>query len=126
MGNGFCDVCADGCGGAMCACFCNPCYWAKTRNMFDESNWFFNCCCLGGVATQNIIREAYDIEGNCCWDILGVSCFGCCAAINESRGRRTRTHQKIKRINRNTTTKKKKKKKKNNQEKKKKKKKKKS
>merc|ERR1739845_299302 len=79
--NTTCDVCADGCGVALCAWFCNPCYWATTRNMFDESNWCFNLMCLNGPATQSIIREAYDIEGSCFWDCVGPACCACCTAI---------------------------------------------
>eukprot|EP01084_Bolivina_argentea_P271502 462014_1 len=81
FGNGKCDVCADGCGGCFCSMFCGPCYWARTRTMFDESNCFFNLFCLGPVAIRNIVREGYGIDGTCIGDVLSTCFCPCCTGI---------------------------------------------
>ena len=60
------------------------CYFAQTRNRFDESNCLFNLLCLGPVATRNIIREGYGINGSCVGDIFQTWFCPCCTAIQLS------------------------------------------
>eukprot|EP01084_Bolivina_argentea_P206263 352201_1 len=81
FGSGLCDICADGCSGCLCSHFCLPCYFAQTRNMFDQSNCLFNLFCLGPVAVRNIIREGYGIEGGCLGDVCTTLFCPCCVGI---------------------------------------------
>merc|ERR1711971_1181829 len=79
--HGKCDLCADGFGGCLCAFMCTSCYYAKSRTLFDESNWCFNLLCVNPVAVRNIVREGYGIRGTCLGDIGNVLCCSCCTAI---------------------------------------------
>ena len=66
---GLCDVCSAG--EMMCLCSFIGCYpTAATRTMYDRSNYLLNCCCIFGFVHRNIIREGYNIKGNCVDDIL--------------------------------------------------------
>ena len=88
----FCNCCSDGyatflvasCGGCCCLD-------ATTRRNMDNSNVCFNCCCLGPPATRNIIRENYDIDGNCCSDVCISCCFPLCNTVQLSSEVRYRT-----------------------------------
>ena len=41
---------------------CPQCATASARTEYDESNFWFNCCCVGGALTRSIIREGLSIE----------------------------------------------------------------
>jgi len=90
----FCNCCSDGFFTCMTSWLCGFSFLnASTRRSYDESNYCFNCCCLTGAMARNMIREGYEIEGNCCSDVILSTCFPCCSAIQlrsevEARGRR--------------------------------------
>jgi len=84
--NGLCDCCAGGAGICLLGCMCSPCLLASARNDYDSSNWCFNLLCMMHPATRNVIREGYEIEGDCVGDIFfGMCCIPCsaCQIANE-------------------------------------------
>eukprot|EP01083_Nonionella_stella_P199581 731734_1 len=83
----LCDCCAGGCGPFCYGMFCRHCANASSRSNMDDSNCCFNCLCAHSIALRNIVREGYNIEGNCCMDIItNVCCAPCsaCEVYNES------------------------------------------
>jgi len=78
--HGVCDICAGGSTICLRGLFCTPCLLATARNEYDSSNWCFNCLCMTGASTRNVIREGYHIDGDCCEDILcSIICPMCSA-----------------------------------------------
>jgi len=91
--HGLFSCCSAGFGHCIYAFLFPQCSQASARADFDSSNCFFNCLCLNHIATYNIIREGYAIEGDCCTDILVGACCPCCAVVRiqsevEARGPR--------------------------------------
>jgi Cys-rich protein (TIGR01571 family) len=66
-------TCGSGCSGCMYSLFCPMCAIATARTRFDGSHWCSNCFFLTSCMARNIIREGYDIDGHCCYDI----CWPC-------------------------------------------------
>jgi len=62
--------CFDDCQSCAYAFLCTQCAAASARTEFDQSNWCLNCLCSHPVLARNIIREGYQIEGNCLGDIV--------------------------------------------------------
>lgn len=60
-------------GFAMACCF-GPCVAAQNRSKFDGSNCIFNFLFVGGALSNNVIREGYNIQGDCLTDILLSIC----------------------------------------------------
>jgi len=82
----LCDCCAGGVGVCLMGLCCTPCLLSNARNEFDSSNWCFNCLCMTAPAIRNVIREGYEIQGDCCGDILiSHFCYPCsaCQIANE-------------------------------------------
>eukprot|EP01006_Ploeotia_vitrea_P000579 TRINITY_DN103296_c0_g1_i1.p1 TRINITY_DN103296_c0_g1~~TRINITY_DN103296_c0_g1_i1.p1 ORF type:complete len:272 (+),score=20.58 TRINITY_DN103296_c0_g1_i1:23-817(+) len=71
--------------GGFLACLygcCLPyCAMASARTKMDRSNCCFNCMCMNPMVGNNVIRESYNIEGDCCGDILTVYFCGPCAVV---------------------------------------------
>jgi len=45
-------------------------FYGRTRNKFDGSNVFFNCCFATPCLVRNLVREGYGIEGSCAMDLI--------------------------------------------------------
>eukprot|EP00656_Telonema_subtile_P033956 TRINITY_DN38102_c0_g1_i1.p1 TRINITY_DN38102_c0_g1~~TRINITY_DN38102_c0_g1_i1.p1 ORF type:complete len:254 (-),score=22.49 TRINITY_DN38102_c0_g1_i1:266-1027(-) len=79
--SGLCS-CFDDCGSCFYALCCPCCANASARTAFDNSNFCFNCLCVSPCVVRNLVREAYNIEGTCCGDLL-CPCFCNCCAISQ-------------------------------------------
>lgn len=57
------------------------------RQEHDGSNVVFNCCCMSGIITANLIRTGYNIKGSAIKDCLFMSlpCTGCLYVAQISR-----------------------------------------
>eukprot|EP00052_Salpingoeca_macrocollata_P021964 m.189410 g.189410 ORF g.189410 m.189410 type:complete len:288 (-) comp21672_c0_seq4:185-1048(-) len=85
----------------ICSCFsnwgtfwyglcCMPCALASARSEFDSSNWCFNCLCVSPCLARSVVREGYNISGNCVGDLLLPAFCPCCTTcqlLNEVRYR---------------------------------------
>lgn len=76
---GLCGCCEIGCCQVCYACCLPACALASYRKEFDQSNWCFNCLCFNIYMFRSIIRNGYNIEGNCCADWCVVLWCSCCA-----------------------------------------------
>lgn len=80
--NHLCNCCAAGCGVCMLSFCCNyQALFANARTKYDGSNYCLNLCCGSSVLMRNIIREGYNIKGDCCGDCMVTTFCGPCAAI---------------------------------------------
>ena len=76
---------SDGVKGFVCGLCFPPCYMAQIRSDFDDSDCFFNFCCLNGPMLRSMIRTGYGIEGSCLGDMFCGTCGPCalCQMANE-------------------------------------------
>uniref|UniRef100_A0A7S2XYH0 Uncharacterized protein n=1 Tax=Fibrocapsa japonica TaxID=94617 RepID=A0A7S2XYH0_9STRA len=59
---------------------CPHCAISQARSSFDGSEFCFNCCCVSPCLARSVIREGYNIEGNCFGDLIYPCCCPSCAA----------------------------------------------
>eukprot|EP01083_Nonionella_stella_P277741 944315_1 len=64
--NSYWNCCAEEFSGCLFGFCCPSCYMAKARTKYDESNFCFNCMCIGSCVLGDIVREGYRIEGGAC------------------------------------------------------------
>jgi len=78
--------CCDDIGICFYGWCCPWCSLASTMTKYDNSNWCFNCCTKNVCLSQSIIREGkYNIDGDCCTDILVPCCCMTCVICRLAR-----------------------------------------
>merc|ERR1712178_33871 len=79
----------------LCGCLCCPCQYAQTRSVLEHSSCLlqflkvaFCPLCVLSYCAQNErrrMRNALDLQRECCCDCLVWSCFPFCASCEEAR-----------------------------------------
>lgn len=82
-------------------CFCPTLAIAEAKSALDHSSFYFNLlACISPSYFRSLVREAYDISGNCVGDIvMGTVCcpLSICQAIYEikDKGEREESFSKL-------------------------------